>query len=48
MAARLPRAKHVRIAGAGHVVNIEEQEAFDRAVLDFLASLPPEGEAGRA
>ena len=42
MAARIPGAKHVRVPGAGHVVNIEEAEAFNGAVLDFLAGLPPE------
>jgi pimeloyl-ACP methyl ester carboxylesterase len=36
MAARLPRAESVRIAGAGHIVNIEEPEAFDAAVIAFL------------
>jgi pimeloyl-ACP methyl ester carboxylesterase len=36
MAARLPRAEPVRIAGAGHIVNIEEPEAFDAAVIAFL------------
>jgi pimeloyl-ACP methyl ester carboxylesterase len=42
MAARLPLAKHVVVPRAGHVVNLDEAEAFDRALLDFLASLPPE------
>ncbi len=39
MAAKLPQARHVVIPEAGHVVNIEQAEAFNRAVLDFLASL---------
>jgi len=39
MAAKLPRARHVVIPGAGHIVNIEEAEAFDRALLGFLDSL---------
>ena len=43
MAARIPGAKHVLVPGAGHVVNIEEAEAFNRALLDFLAGLPAEG-----
>lgn len=43
MAARIPGAKHVTIPGAGHVANLEETEAFDRAVLDFLQGLGAEG-----
>ncbi|MDJ0852968.1 MAG: alpha/beta hydrolase [Myxococcota bacterium] len=39
MAARLPRAEHVTIAGAGHIVNLEEPEAFAAAVLRFLEGL---------
>ena len=27
------------IPGAGHVVNLDEPEAFDRAVLDFVGEL---------
>ena len=42
MAARLPNAKHVVIPGAGHVVNIEEAEALNAALIDFLATLPAE------
>lgn len=40
MAARLPQAKHGVVPGAGHVLNIEEADAVNAAVLDFLASLP--------
>lgn len=40
MAARLPDARRVTIPGAGHVSNIEEAGAFNRAVADFLQSLP--------
>ena len=43
MAARIPGAKHVTIPGACHVANLEETEAFDRAVLDFLQGLGAEG-----
>jgi pimeloyl-ACP methyl ester carboxylesterase len=43
MAARIPGAKHVLVPGAGHVVNVEEAEAFNRALLEFLAGLPAEG-----
>jgi pimeloyl-ACP methyl ester carboxylesterase len=42
MAAKLPRVTHVVIPGAGHVVNIEQTEAFNHAVLEFLGALPPE------
>jgi len=34
--AGIPGAKKVVIAGAGHVVNIEKPEEFDRAIRDFL------------
>ncbi len=38
MAAKLPRARHVVIPDAGHCVNIEETDAFNTAVLDFLSN----------
>lgn len=41
MAAKLPRAESVTIADAGHIVNIEQAEAFDAAVLRFLARVAP-------
>jgi len=37
MAAKLPRSHHVVIAGAGHIVNIEEAEIFNRELIDFLS-----------
>ena len=40
MAARLPNARHVVIDDAGHCVNLERADAFDREVLAFLAGLP--------
>jgi pimeloyl-ACP methyl ester carboxylesterase len=40
MVAKLPRAEHVVIPDAGHVVNLEQPEAFARAVQGFLARLP--------
>ncbi len=40
MAARLPKATSVVVPGAGHIVNLEEPEAFDRALLRFLRELP--------
>jgi pimeloyl-ACP methyl ester carboxylesterase len=41
MAARLPRARKVMLPRAGHVSNLEETEAFNAAVLAFLAELLP-------
>jgi pimeloyl-ACP methyl ester carboxylesterase len=43
MAARLPGAKRVLVPEAGHVVNIDAADAFNRALLDFLRSLADEG-----
>jgi pimeloyl-ACP methyl ester carboxylesterase len=39
MAARLPRARHVVIPGAGHVVTLEEPDALNAVLLDFLRGL---------
>lgn len=39
MAAKLPRSRHVIIPGAGHIVNIEEAEVFNREMIDFLSKL---------
>jgi pimeloyl-ACP methyl ester carboxylesterase len=39
MAARIPKAQRVVVPGAGHIVNIEAQAAFDRAVIGFLQGL---------
>jgi pimeloyl-ACP methyl ester carboxylesterase len=36
----LPDAKSVRVAGAGHMVAGDRNDAFGAAVLDFLAELP--------
>ncbi len=36
IAARIPGARLVRIAGAGHISNIERPEEFNRVVLEFL------------
>ena len=38
MSARIPGAKSVTIPDAGHCVNIEQTDAFNRAVLGFLAA----------
>ncbi len=43
MESRLPNARRVTIAGAGHLVNLDEPEAFDRAVIDFVLKLPEDG-----
>lgn len=40
MAARLPKATQVVVPGAGHVVTIEEPEAVNRALIEFLRGLP--------
>jgi pimeloyl-ACP methyl ester carboxylesterase len=37
LARALPRARLVVVAGAGHVVNLEQPEAFNAALLGFLA-----------
>ncbi len=39
MAAKLPNATRVTIPKAGHIVNLEEPEAFDAAVASFLERL---------
>ena len=36
IARRIPEARLTIIEGAGHLSNIEQPEAFNRAVLDFL------------
>lgn len=48
MAAKIPGAQKVVIPGAGHAANIDQPEAFNRAVSDFLLRLPSEGEAPSA
>lgn len=39
MAAKLPRSHHVIVPGAGHIVNIEEAELFNRELIGFLDEL---------
>lgn len=39
MAARIPAATHVVVPDAGHIANIEEEAAFNRALLGFLEAL---------
>jgi pimeloyl-ACP methyl ester carboxylesterase len=38
LAAVLPRAKLVVVEGAGHVVNLAQPAAFNRALEEFLAA----------
>jgi 3-oxoadipate enol-lactonase len=40
IAARIPRAKLVRIPKAGHSSSVEQPEAVNRAIVEFLESLP--------
>lgn len=42
MAKKIPGARLETIAGAGHSSNLDQPEAFDRVLGDFLDSLPPE------
>ena len=39
MAAKIPGAKKVVIPNAGHAANIDQPEAFNAAIRDFLAGL---------
>ena len=40
MAAKIPGAQKVVIPGAGHAANLDQPDAFNRAIADFLATLP--------
>ena len=42
MAAKLPQARHVVVPDAGHIVNIEQAEVFNREVLQFLSESFPQ------
>lgn len=39
MATRIPGAESARIAGAGHIVNLEAVDAFNARILEFLAGV---------
>jgi pimeloyl-ACP methyl ester carboxylesterase len=39
MAAKIPGARLVVLAGAGHAANLDQPQAFNAAVLDFLEEL---------
>lgn len=41
MAARIPGARYVCLAHAGHLANVEQPDAFDAALDDFLDALEP-------
>jgi pimeloyl-ACP methyl ester carboxylesterase len=41
MAGKIPGAQKVVIPGAGHAANLDQPAAFNAAVIEFLASLPP-------
>ena len=40
MAKIMPNARHVCLPGAGHLANVEQPAAFNKAVLDFVSTLP--------
>jgi 3-oxoadipate enol-lactonase len=40
IAAKLPNARHVEVAGAAHLVPLEQPEAANALIVDFLAKLP--------
>lgn len=42
MAGKIPGARLEVIAGAGHSANLDQPEAFNRVLADFLAALPPD------
>jgi pimeloyl-ACP methyl ester carboxylesterase len=46
MAAKIPDARKVVIPGAGHASNLDQPQAFNRAVLDFLKSVEESRPAG--
>ncbi len=48
MAAKLPRARHVVVPDAGHIVNIEQAERFDRELRGFLESLDTSEDPSRS
>jgi pimeloyl-ACP methyl ester carboxylesterase len=39
MAARIPAARSIVVAGVAHMVNLERPAEFEAAVLDFLAEV---------
>lgn len=43
MKAKIPGARRAVIGGAGHAANLDQPDAFNKAVAMFLESLPPSG-----
>ena len=41
MAQRLPGGRYACLSKAGHIANLEQPEAFNQAVIDFLAEVAP-------
>ena len=39
MAAKIPNASKAVIANAGHAANIDNPEAFNKAIVDFISGL---------
>jgi len=39
MAKAIPGARLVKVKGAGHLANLENVEAFDRALVEFVTGL---------
>jgi pimeloyl-ACP methyl ester carboxylesterase len=40
MAGKIPGAEQVVVPGAGHASNVDQPEAFNRSVTEFLDGLP--------
>src|SRR5690606_35993094 len=47
MASRIPNARKVVIPDAGHASNIDQPEAFNGALLEFLGTLPDDSQQQR-
>jgi pimeloyl-ACP methyl ester carboxylesterase len=43
---RIPGARLLTIAGAGHLSSLEQPEAFNAALREFLGGFAPAGSAG--
>jgi 3-oxoadipate enol-lactonase len=40
IAAKLQKARHVEVAGAAHLLPLEQPEASNKLILDFVQALP--------